>query len=120
VTSQGHPYAIFRRALDNGNLASAMSSASDLDHVGLADALELCLLIRDRESKRLEQALLRWHARYCREVRGVGLGEAAAVLSLLSLLVGPSPGPAAQGLAELFGRRELVPAGEVLVRWANR
>src|SRR5688572_6353400 len=33
---------------------------------------------------------LRWHARYCREVPGVSLNEAAAVLALLSALVGRS------------------------------
>jgi hypothetical protein len=32
----------FRRALDRGNVTEALSSASELEHVGLTEALELC------------------------------------------------------------------------------
>jgi hypothetical protein len=31
-------------------------------------ALELCLLIREKEPARYTRAALRWHGRYCREV----------------------------------------------------
>jgi hypothetical protein len=48
VTSQGSPYARFRRALDRGNVTEALSSATELEHVGLTEALELCLLLRDK------------------------------------------------------------------------
>jgi hypothetical protein len=49
VTSQGSAYHRFRQALDRGNVLEALSSASELEHVGLAEALELCLLLRDKE-----------------------------------------------------------------------
>jgi hypothetical protein len=39
----------FRRAFDRGNVTEALSSASEL-RVGLAEALELCLLLRDEAS----------------------------------------------------------------------
>jgi hypothetical protein len=52
VTSQGSPYARFRRALDRGNLTGALSSAVELEHVGLAQALALCLLLIEREPER--------------------------------------------------------------------
>jgi hypothetical protein len=55
VTSQGHPYARFRHALATGNARIAEAAARDLQHVGLADALELCLLYRD-DSERYERA----------------------------------------------------------------
>jgi hypothetical protein len=55
----------FRRALDNGNLLAARSNAAELKHVGLAEALELALLILAKEPTRFRAAALRWHARYC-------------------------------------------------------
>jgi hypothetical protein len=58
----------FRRALDRGNVTEALSSASELEHVGLNEALELCLLLRDKAPERFSRAALRWHARLCREV----------------------------------------------------
>jgi hypothetical protein len=54
----------------------------------LTDALELCLLLAEKEPARYERAALRWHARYCAETRGVGVGDAQVVLGLLALLPG--------------------------------
>jgi len=54
VTSQGSPYMRFRRALDRGNLTEALSSAAELEHVGLTEALELCLLLVDKVPDRFE------------------------------------------------------------------
>jgi hypothetical protein len=48
VTSQGSAFLRFRRALDRGIVTEALSAASELQHVGLAEALELCLLLRDK------------------------------------------------------------------------
>jgi hypothetical protein len=119
VTSEGHAYARFRRALDSRNATAAFSAASELEHVGLADALELCLLVRDTEPKRFERAALRWHGRYCREVTEVTLDEAQAVLALLAALRSQRAPPAARALADLFDRRLLGQASEALVRWAD-
>src|SRR5438309_523435 len=47
VTSQGHPYARFRRALASGNAHLAEAAARELTTIGLADALELALLYRE-------------------------------------------------------------------------
>jgi hypothetical protein len=87
VTSEGSAYGRFRRALDTGNARIALAEAADLGHVGLADAVELLLLILDAEPSRFERAALRWHGRYCREVTDVDLAEAQAVLACLA---GPS------------------------------
>ena len=70
VTAQGSPYPRLRRALDHGNLTEALSAASELQHVGLVEALELCLLLCDRAPEKYGRAALRWHGRYCREVAG--------------------------------------------------
>jgi hypothetical protein len=69
--------------------------------VGLADALEVVLLLLDSEPSRFERAALRWHGRYCREARDVDLAEAQAVLACLAGLRGSRPEPAAHALADL-------------------
>jgi hypothetical protein len=50
-----------RRALDRRNVTEAHSATSELEHVGLAEALELCILLRDKEPERYPRAALRWH-----------------------------------------------------------
>jgi hypothetical protein len=180
MTSSGSAYGRFRRALDNGNLLAARASAIELNHVGLAEALEFTLLILAREPPRFRAAALRWHARYCGDnkvslgsgvraqverlggpppplracpgvrpnalltsVRArlteptrfraaalrwharycgdnkVSIEEATAVLGLLAMLEGRRAKPAAQALAGLLDSRTLLPAAEVLVRWAD-
>jgi len=88
VTSQGSAYHRFRRALDRGNVTEALSSASELEHVGLAEALELCLLLI-KQPARFERAAPRWHERYCRETRDVTFDEGVAVLVLLGAMRAP-------------------------------
>jgi hypothetical protein len=118
VTAQGWAYHRFRRALDRGNVTEALSSVSELQHVGLAEALELTLLLRDKVPERFPRAALRWHGRYCREV-DVSLEEAQAVLATLGALAGQRRCNAALALAELLSRRGLERACEVLVGWAR-
>ena len=77
----------FRRALDNDNLLAARAGAIELKHVGLAEALELTLLILAKEPRRFRAAALRWHARYCGDNK-VSIEEATAVLGLLAVLEG--------------------------------
>jgi hypothetical protein len=78
---------------------AALAAAADLEHVGLADALELLLLLLllllGSEPSRFERAALRWHGRYCREVSDVDITEAQAVLACLVGLRGSRPEPAA-------------------------
>jgi hypothetical protein len=117
VTSQGGPYVRLRRALDHGNLTEALSAASELPHVGLVDALELCLLLCDRAPEKYEKAALRWHGRFCREVSDVTLEEAQAILATLALL--PTVRErGAHALSDLLYRRGFERAGEALNAWA--
>jgi hypothetical protein len=64
VTTQGHRYAQFQRALKTGNAHLALAAAAELRHVDLADALSLVLLIRDDEPLLGERAARRWLSRY--------------------------------------------------------
>ena len=118
MTSQGSAYGRLRRALDTGNATIALAAAAELDYVGLSDALELVLLLLDTDSNRFSRAALRWHARYCDELR-VDLAEAQAVLALLAGLRGARPKPAACALADLVHRRGLEQSSEALMRWAD-
>jgi hypothetical protein len=93
----------FRRAL-----------ASELEHVGLTEALELCLLLADKAPERFGRAALRWHGRFCREV-DVSLEEAQAVLAALALLAGKRKHNAAFALADLLSRRGMERPCETLV-----
>src|SRR5712691_1009241 len=79
VTSQGHPYAIFRRALERRHVAAAWAAAADLPQLTLADALAFCFLVRDREPRRYGRLAVRWLARFCDEQAGVDMDEAALV-----------------------------------------
>jgi hypothetical protein len=106
--------------LDHGNLVEALSAASELEHVGLAEALALLLLIAEHEPAKFERAALRWHARFCREAKDIPPGEALAVLALLGLLCGTRAKPAARALSEVRYRRGTEPSCEVLVRWASQ
>jgi hypothetical protein len=113
VTGQGSAYTRLRRALDRRSLVEALSAASELEHVGLVEAL--CLLLLEREPARFTRAALRWHGRYCREVPGVAFEEAQAVLAALALLSSDRRTTAAGALAGLLDRRGFERAGEALL-----
>jgi hypothetical protein len=51
-TSQGHPRTVFRRALERGNLLVAEATAREIGQVSFAEALELTLLIAEKEPHR--------------------------------------------------------------------
>jgi hypothetical protein len=102
VTSQG-AYMRFRRALDQRNVTEALSAASELQFVGLAEALELTLLLADKEPEKFDRAAVRWHVRFVYDSRNVSLGESLAVLSLLAAI--PGNRSAAHALAEILSRR---------------
>jgi len=109
----------FRRALDRGNLTEALSAASELQFVGLAEALELTLLLADRQPEKYERAAGRWHSRFLQEVPNVDLRDSQAVLSLLAAI--PVNRLAAPALAELLShRRSCDRIAEALVRWARQ
>ena len=120
IGESGSPYGRFRRALERRQSTAALSAAAELQHLALTDALELLLLLRDRDPTRYTRAVLRWHGRFCREVPGITPSEAGAVLSLLAALEDDSTaGHAARALAELLDGRELDQPARVLVRWAD-
>jgi hypothetical protein len=114
VTSQGSPYARFRRALDGGNPTLALAAARELPHVSLSDALALLLVLRG--DRRYPKAAARWHARLVMEAP-MTLAESQLALCALSALPDQHAAPAIAALERLFasiGRRDL---RETLLRW---
>ena len=111
-------YMRFRRALDRGNVMEALSAASELDFVGLAEALELTLLLAKGDLEKYNRAVLRWHVRFIEETKNVDLRESLAVLALLAAI--PANRLAASALAELLSRRRSCERiAEALVRWSR-
>jgi hypothetical protein len=85
VTSDGSPYARFRRALDQGRLPLVYAAAAELPRVELDDALEVCVLMSREAHPAFERAAVRWVARLCLE-RRVGIHEARCALALFETL----------------------------------
>jgi hypothetical protein len=69
VTSQGHAYARFRRALEVGNLKMIRTAALELDRVGLPDALKMVVLMAQSNEPQFDRACMRWLGRFCLEAK---------------------------------------------------
>jgi hypothetical protein len=67
VSDAGSAYSRFQRALLTGNLSVIRAAAAELPAIRLGDALQVCVLLRDREPERYERAAVRWIGRFCVE-----------------------------------------------------
>jgi hypothetical protein len=88
VTSQGHPRTVFRRALEHGNLMLAETTAREIGHVELSEALELTALIALHDVARGERAALRWLQRWLAETPNVTIGAVSLAAGCLRELGG--------------------------------
>ncbi len=116
----GSPHALFRRALATGNLTIATSAAHEVARLSLEDALALTLLYRDQDPSRYERAALRWHARFCAEVRGLSTDDAQLALSALASLGGSRPESGARSLLALLDGLTMSAAADALEAWLQR
>jgi hypothetical protein len=85
VTSKGHPYARFRRALLTKNVTLIDAAARELQHVALDDALRILVVLAERRDERFERGAARFAARVTTE-RRLGLADARYVLALAEAL----------------------------------
>lgn len=86
MSIKGRPYVNFQRALKTGDLLLIRGAAAELPMVSLQDALDICLVVAEKEPELFERAALRWLARYCLERRDAnlaGLREAADAFATL-------------------------------------
>ncbi|MCW3013879.1 MAG: hypothetical protein JWO02_971 [Solirubrobacterales bacterium] len=86
VSSTGSPYQRFQRALATQNLTLIRAAAAELPQVRLDDALEVCVLLRDREPERYERAAVRWIARFCVEREQVSVEDVAHASTAFTLM----------------------------------
>jgi hypothetical protein len=85
LTAQGHPRAIFKRAIERGNLLVAEATAREIG-LSLEEALQLVLLYAAYEPEKVERAALRCFVRYLDEGKGVSLLKAQLARSALAEL----------------------------------
>ena len=83
TTAQGHPRAIFQRAIDRGNLLVAENTLREIGRVTLAEALQLTALIVVKDSRRHARVSARWLARWLEERDHATIDEAAFVTACL-------------------------------------
>jgi hypothetical protein len=56
VTAQGHPRAIFKRAVERGNIVGAETTARELGRLTLEEALTLVILYAEKEPIKYERS----------------------------------------------------------------
>jgi hypothetical protein len=86
MTSDGNPYARFRRALETGNEALVTAAALELPRVALDDALRICLVLRGGDPERYERAAVRWLGRFALEARNVTIDDLRCAADALDTL----------------------------------
>jgi hypothetical protein len=103
-TSQGHPYAVFQRALKRRNVLSALAAAKQLPQLSLLDALELTVLVARKDPRRHPRVASRWLLRYLEEDPHATIEEAALAAASLVALTGVGHQEAAQTLRAMAER----------------
>jgi hypothetical protein len=86
MTSEGSPYARFRRALDTGNEILVLDAARELPQIALEDALRICLVLRDGDPSRYDRAAVRWLGRFALEARAATIADLRAAAGALATL----------------------------------
>src|SRR5437588_10758503 len=86
MTSDGNPYARFRRALETGNEALVTAAALELPRIALDDALRICLVLRGGDAARYERAAVRWLGRFALEGRKVTIDDLRIAADALDAL----------------------------------
>jgi hypothetical protein len=104
VTSDGNPYARFKRALETGNEALVTAAALELPRVALDDALRICLVLRGGDAARYERAAVRWLGRFALEARSVTIEDLRLAADALDALPARAT-EAMERLQELCVRR---------------
>lgn len=119
MTSEGRPYARFRRALAGPSIAVIRSAAAELDRIDLDDGLAICLAFLELEPDTFPRAATRWVARLALE-RRLTIAESQLALAALSTLDGPGARAGAEALIELCAAHRLTRAETILGGWLER
>lgn len=103
VTSQGHPYSQFRRALLTKNATLVVSAAHELSEVSLTDALKILTVLAEKHDRRFDRGAVRFLGRLCME-RRLGLADVRWALAHIERLP-VDPEGVQLTLARLLGDR---------------
>jgi hypothetical protein len=89
LTAQGHPRAIFRRAIERGNVLVAETTLrAEIPRPTLTDLLELTALIAQKDPGRFSRVAARWLLRYLEAASDATVHDAALVAANLQALGG--------------------------------
>jgi ribosomal protein S7 len=112
LTAQGHPRAIFKRAIEHGNVLVAGMTARELGKVTLEDSLALTALVVQKDPGRRSRYAVRWLLRLLEEDENLTI-EAALAASALAALGGRGHEEAFSTLSALAAKttRERYEAG---------
>jgi hypothetical protein len=113
LTAQGHPRAIFKRAIEHGNVLVAGMTARELGKVTLEDSLALTALVVQKDPGRRSRYAVRWLLRLLEEDENLTIEEAALAASALAALGGRGHEEAFSTLSALAAKtiRERYEAG---------
>ena len=103
VGDAGSPAAQFARAIRARNVVAAVAAARAIGWLSLGDALDLCLLLAEKDPKRYPRAAVRWLERLLGE-RELEIAEVQLAASALAALQGRSSAQAVTVLVELMHR----------------
>jgi ribosomal protein S7 len=88
VTAQGHPRAIFKRAIEHGNVSVAKLTARELGGITLAESLALTALVVQKDPARRSRYTVRWLLRLLEEDESRTIEEATLSASAVCALGG--------------------------------
>jgi hypothetical protein len=106
MTSDGRPYARFRRALEVRSLMQAETAAREIRQLTLLDAIDLCSLMAIEAPERYRRAARRWFRRYVAEQDSLTLEQAQLAIACLQALGGADHERLADVLRGLAGGRQ--------------
>jgi hypothetical protein len=88
LTAQGHPRAIFKRAVENGNVTVKQMTARELGRITLAESLALTALVVQKDPGRRSRYAVRWLRRLLEEDQNLTIEDASLAASALAALGG--------------------------------
>jgi hypothetical protein len=104
MTAQGHPRAIFKRAIERGNVVIAEIAAREVGRLTLGEALALTALDAQKGPARRPRYVLRWLRRLLEEDECLTIDEAALAVSALAALGGRGHAEALWALSTMAER----------------
>ena len=86
MSIEGSPYARFRRSLETRKLSVVLAAAAELQHINLADSLEILVLMAQGRDPRFDRSAARWIGRLLIETPPMTLKEARWVVAMVEQL----------------------------------